>query len=258
MLIRESAENATILAKLDVPEAAVVPVMNHGRLLGVLWLFNERATDPLGIGPLREVMRVASELGIALERSRMFDLERAKAEIDPLTRLHNRIAMDRCLSQSFRQAAESGRRFAVGLVDIDRFKSFNDSFGHQTGDDVLRIVADTMRNLTRPSDFLGRYGGEEFLFVLMDTSEQRALGYAERIRKEIERRGQLLKERFPGHALTASIGVALYEERYLEPQGDRCRRRPGSLSSERERAQPGDTDLAAVERVERAGVEIPS
>ncbi|AFL76301.1 sensor domain-containing diguanylate cyclase [Thiocystis violascens] len=217
-LIRESPENAEILASLEASEAAVVPVMNHGRLLGVLCLSNGRDEAPVGIGPLAEVMRVASELGIALERSRIFAQERAKAEIDPLTRLHNRSAMERFLNQSFRQAAESGRRFAVGLLDIDRFKVFNDSFGHQAGDDVLRIVADTMRSLTRPGDFLGRYGGEEFLFVLLDASEQTALVYAERIRKEIERRGQMLQERFPGHALTASVGVAINDSRYPGPR----------------------------------------
>lgn len=217
MLINGSSENRMILDKLGTTEATVVPVMNHGRLLGVLWLHNGRTGAPLQLGHLQEVMRVASELGIALERSRLFALERAKAEIDALTRLHNRSAMDRFLLQSFRQTLESGRPFAVGIVDIDRFKRFNDSFGHQTGDDVLRIVADAMRGLTRHSDFLGRYGGEEFLFVLLDSSEQRALGYAERIRKEIERRGELLKERFPGHALTASVGVAVYNDQYREP-----------------------------------------
>lgn len=218
VLIRESPENAALLASLDASEAAVVPVMNHGRLLGVLCLSNGRDEAPVGIGPLSEAMRVASELGIALERSRIFAQERAKAEMDPLTRLHNRSAMERFLNQAFRQAAESGRRFAVGLLDIDRFKGFNDSFGHQAGDDVLRIVADTMRSLTRPSDFLGRYGGEEFLFVLVDTSEQPALLYAERIRQELERRGQMLLERFPGHALTASVGVAINDDRYPGPR----------------------------------------
>ena len=219
VLIREteSNQNATILARLGVTEAAAVPVMNRGRLMGLLWLSNKDASTALDIGPLPEVLLVAGELGIALERSRTFAQERARAEIDALTRLHNRGAVDRVLNQTFRQAADSGRRFAVGLLDIDRFKRFNDTFGHQTGDDVLRIVADTLRTLIRPGDFLGRYGGEEFLFVLVDTGEQGALSYAERVRQEIERRGRLLSDRFPGHALTASIGVAMSERHHLDP-----------------------------------------
>ncbi|EXJ16820.1 sensor domain-containing diguanylate cyclase [Imhoffiella purpurea] len=216
-LIQESRENDDILMPLGVSEAAAVPVMSNGRLLGVLWLANEPDGLPLVIGYLQEVQRVAGELGIALERSRTFALERAKAEIDELTRLSNRRAVDRFLAQAFQQAVESGRLFAVGLVDIDRFKSFNDTFGHQTGDDVLRIVADTMRSMTRPNDFLGRYGGEEFLFVLVDSAGNGALSYAERVRAAIERRGRLLVDRFPGHALTASIGVALCDGRGADP-----------------------------------------
>lgn len=216
VLVRESAENEKILASIGASEAAAVPVMCHGRLLGVLWVSRKRVGEALDIGPLPEVMRVAGELGIAIQRSRTFERERAKAEVDALTRLSNRSAVDRFLAQAFRQGKEARRLFVVGLVDIDHFKAFNDSFGHQTGDDVLRIVADTMRSLTRPTDFLGRYGGEEFLFVLMDTHIEGAGIYAERIRNQIERRGQVLAERFPGHLLTVSIGIAAYEDGFKE------------------------------------------
>lgn len=216
VLIRNTPENASILTLLGVTEAAAVPVMSNGRLQGVLWLHG-RDGEAIDIRPLPEVQRVAGELGIALERSRTFAQERAKAEIDGLTRLYNRGAVDRFLAQTFLQAADARRSFAVGLLDIDHFKRFNDTFGHQTGDDVLRIVADTMRGATRPSDFLGRYGGEEFLFVLMDTGGAGALSYAERVRRAITQRGEILAERFPGHLLTASLGVALFDESCPDP-----------------------------------------
>jgi two-component system, cell cycle response regulator len=216
VVVRESWETEQVLAALGASEAAAVPVMCHGRLLGVLWVAPREPDTTLDISPLPEVMRVAGELGIAIERSRTFERERAKAEVDPLTRLSNRSALDRFLSQAFRQAKEAGRCFALGFLDIDRFKRFNDTFGHQTGDDVLRIVADTMRSLTRPTDLLGRYGGEEFLFVLMDTEGAGAAIYAERVRKKIEERGRILIDRFPGHPLTASIGIAAYGPRYLD------------------------------------------
>nr|WP_240906007.1 HDOD domain-containing protein [Thiorhodococcus mannitoliphagus] len=216
VLVRESPENEKTLAAIGVSEAAAVPVMCHGRLMGVLWVSRKHAGESLELGLLPEVMRVAGELGIAIERSRTFERERAKAELDALTRLGNRGAVDRFLARAFRQGKEARRLFAVGLADIDHFKAFNDSFGHQAGDDVLRIVADTMRSLTRPTDFLGRYGGEEFLFVLMDTHLEGARIYAERIRKQIEQRGQVLAERFPGHSLTISIGVAVYEDGFKD------------------------------------------
>jgi len=216
-LVGPSAENDVVLAALGVTVAAVVPVLNNGRLLGVLWLVNGPGASSFDIGLLLEVQRVASELGIALDRSRVFALERARAEIDALTRLSNRAAIDRFLDQVFRQSTESGLRFAVGLVDVDRFKGFNDTFGHLAGDDVLRIVADSLRGMTRPRDFIGRYGGEEFLFVLVDCDAPGALSYAERIRAGVEQRGQLLLERFPGHPLTVSVGVALCDGRGADP-----------------------------------------
>ncbi len=218
VLIRESADHARILAALDAVEAAAVPVMCHGRLMGVLWLSHGRDGRAFDIGPLPEVMCVAGELGVALEHSRAFARERARAEIDALTRLNNRSAVDRFLHQAFERTPMPGRELAVGLVDIDHFKGFNDTFGHQAGDDVLRIVADTMRSLTRPHDCLGRYGGEEFLFVLPDSGRQGARAYAERIRREIASRGQILLERFPGHALTVSVGVSTREDCHRGPE----------------------------------------
>lgn len=214
VIIRQADQYKPTMDLLGLTEAAAVPVLNRGRLLGVLWLCGGNADASLDMGQLSEVQQVAGELGIALDRSRAFSVERARAETDALTRLYNRSMVDRFLDQSFHKASVSGQRFVVGLLDIDHFKNFNDDFGHQAGDDVLRIVADTMRTLTRPSDFLGRYGGEEFLFVLVNTGLQGAVNYAERIRREIEKRGRILSDRFSEHFLTASIGLAVHDESY--------------------------------------------
>jgi len=213
----ENPENRRVLAVLGTTEAAAVPVLSNGRLLGLLWIFDPGAAGLPSLIVLSEVARVAAELGIALERSRTFAAERAKAETDPLTRLANRGALDRFLTQSFQRTVSAGRWFSVGMIDIDHFKRFNDTFGHQSGDDVLRIVADGMRGLTRPRDFLARYGGEEFLFVLLDTDARGTVSYAERIRGEIERRGRILLDRFPGHPLTVSVGVSVYDVGYADP-----------------------------------------
>jgi len=71
-----------------------------------------------------------------------------------------------------------------------------------------------LRSLTRPGDLIGRYGGEEFLFVLQNTDEAGAYGYAERIRSEIERCGKIMSHKFHNHALTVSVGVAMYNQQY--------------------------------------------
>jgi diguanylate cyclase (GGDEF)-like protein len=200
---------------LGVSVAAAIPVMSQGRLQGLLCLYDPESRQPPISAVLHEIQGVAGELGIALERSRLFAQERAKAEMDDLSGLPNRRAVDRFLQESFAQLS-AGRHFGIGLVDIDHFKTFNDTFGHQAGDDALRIVADTMRGLTRPGDFLGRYGGEEFLFGLMSSNALGVAGYAERIRREIARRGRMLEGRFPDHRLSVSIGIAHSRDAYAD------------------------------------------
>ena len=81
--------------------------------------------------------------------------------------------------------------FAIGFADIDFFKKFNDTCGHQAGDDALKIVAGILRSMSRPNDFVGRYGGEEFVFALRNTTAEGARLYAERIRLDPAKVSQL-------------------------------------------------------------------
>jgi diguanylate cyclase (GGDEF)-like protein len=118
--------------------------------------------------------------------------------------------MTKYLTKIFQSNDDELKHCAVGFIDIDFFKKFNDTCGHQAGDDVLKIVAQIMRTHTRPKDFIGRYGGEEFVFVIQTANVKGVHCYAERIRQEIERKGKILSQRFHGHALTVSIGVSLY------------------------------------------------
>jgi diguanylate cyclase (GGDEF)-like protein len=134
--------------------------------------------------------------------------------MDPLTQLYNKRMINHFLDEVFQQHASKLVNIAIGFIDIDRFKLVNDICGHQAGDDALKIVAEIMEDLTRPGDFIGRYGGEEFVFLLRNTNEAGAFSYAERIRKEIELRGKSLGEKFQGLELTASIGVAIYNHQY--------------------------------------------
>lgn len=207
----------SLLKHFAVERAAVVPVMSNRRLVGLLWLdgFNNDEPTPR---TLEDVLNVCNELGTALANSRVYQEEKHKAQIDALTGLHNRSAIDHHLRRAFARAAKQGEKLVVGLIDIDHFKCFNDNFGHQAGDNVLRIVAQTLNGLTRPGDFLGRYGGEEFLFALSATDQQGAESYTERMRTEIERRGHLLSKRFTGHHLTVSIGHALFDGNFDSPE----------------------------------------
>ncbi|PID43858.1 MAG: diguanylate cyclase [Proteobacteria bacterium] len=213
---RESLLDRSLLDVLSVEEFFAIPVLTHNRLFAVLYIDNAFTGNRLDVNLLPELNKVAVELGVALVNARQYEQEKKKARFDPLTGLNNRSMITRFLTYLFGDAGVKLDRLAIGFVDIDHFKQFNDLYGHQSGDDVLRIVADCMKSLTRPGDFLGRFGGEEFLFVLLHTDKQGAIRYAERIRREIAEKGRLLQHRFPDLQLTASIGVALYDDSYDE------------------------------------------
>lgn len=192
-------------------EFITLPVLRDNSLVGLLYADNAYSKTPILEHLLADIMPVADELGIAMINARQYDAEKKRAQLDPLTQLYNKRMIDQHLTQIFNSDIRILDKIAIGFVDVDKFKLFNDLCGHQAGDDALRIVADILRSLTRPTDFIGRYGGEEFLFVLKNTDENGAFAYAERIRNEIERRGKILSQRFNNHLLTASIGVATYK-----------------------------------------------
>ncbi len=110
----------------------------------------------------------------------------AAARQDPLTRLPNRRSMIEHLDTQVERAARYNETFSVLLCDLDRFKSVNDTYGHQAGDRVLVVVADALLSLLRKGDVCGRWGGEEFLLCLPHTGEGGARSVAEKVRAEIE------------------------------------------------------------------------
>lgn len=105
---------------------------------------------------------------------------------DHLTGLHNRGYWEERLAEEFNRAQRTGQPCSLIVFDIDHFKAVNDAFGHQAGDEVIKITADQVRSLVRTTDIPGRYGGEEFGIVLIDTTADSARFLAERIRKSID------------------------------------------------------------------------
>jgi diguanylate cyclase (GGDEF)-like protein len=121
---------------------------------------------------------------------------------DTLTGLSNRRHLMNLLTHEIARAKRAAQPFSILMLDVDHFKKYNDSHGHQTGDEVLARVGAVLRNSIRPYDCAARYGGEEFLVMLSATSLDRAMESAERIRKQVR------AEPFEGGAVTISIGVA--------------------------------------------------
>ncbi len=156
---------------------------------------------------LKESQSQVAELKDNLEAARFENLT------DELTGLGNRRLFDQTMSRKVQASSGIGTTFCLIMLDIDHFKQFNDSWGHQTGDQVLRLVGMTIKNTISATDIAARYGGEEFAVILPDTTLDEAIMQADLIREAIKDR-KLLK-RSTGEKLgnvTVSAGVARYEQ----------------------------------------------
>ncbi len=203
-----------VLKQQNVKEFMAVPVLRHNRFIGIIYADNAISQKQLDDNVLYQIVPIANELGIALNNARQLELERKRSLTDPLTKLNNRRMLNEFLEDIFQEDLVKHSPIAVGFIDIDNFKNLNDKCGHQAGDDALKVVADILRSLTRPGDCMGRYGGEEFIFIQLNTTVDGVTRYAERIRAEVERRGKILGKRIKCDSLTVSIGVVMHGSQY--------------------------------------------
>ncbi|QKK15651.1 PleD family two-component system response regulator [Rhizobium indicum] len=130
------------------------------------------------------------------------------AVTDALTGLYNRRYLDNHLNVLFNRSMARGRPLSVLITDIDRFKHVNDTYGHDGGDEVLREFSNRVRSTIRGADLACRYGGEEFVVVMPDTSPEIAAAVAERLRAAIENAPFMLKHAGEALNVTASFGIA--------------------------------------------------
>jgi len=152
---------------------------------------------------LKKMRRRLHRLNAQLERM---------ATTDALTGIANRGHLMDCVDREFSRSRRHNQNLSFVLFDIDRFKDFNDTFGHQAGDTILRMLATLTVGMLRTYDIFGRYGGEEFLLVLPDTSEEDAFLLAERVRTTIEAELAGLAGVTQGSIITVSGGVGRLRE----------------------------------------------
>jgi diguanylate cyclase (GGDEF)-like protein len=132
-----------------------------------------------------------------------------QATTDALTGLANRAQLDAFLAEHFARSLVTGQPIALLLMDVDRFKSINDTHGHQAGDQVLRTMGKLLRGAAKAGDLAARYGGEEIALVLPGTNRTAAAKLAEIIRRAIEAKPVAFEKK--SIPVTASVGVAAYE-----------------------------------------------
>ncbi|QQM31337.1 diguanylate cyclase [Martelella lutilitoris] len=140
----------------------------------------------------------------------------AAARADGLTGLDNRREFDRALDARIQASRETNQPFALLLIDVDHFKTFNDTYGHLAGDDVLRQVADVISKNARKEDRAYRYGGEEFVMIMPGLRAYEAAAIAERVRKAVAEQVMILPDGDERH-LTISIGVSVFNPQASQP-----------------------------------------
>ncbi len=165
---------------------------------------------------LRRAQREADERNKQLEEMSKIvaasNVELAvQARIDPLTKLYNRRAWEDFVTKEHDRCLRRGSVYSIVMLDVDYFKSFNDSQGHQAGDDCLERVAERIDSACRATDVVGRYGGEEFVVLAPDTDTEHAIGLAERIRQAIADLDIPHPASSIADQVTASLGVANWD-----------------------------------------------
>ncbi len=210
----------------------LLPLVRHGRLIGsynIGSLSAERFVKGVRTDFFEHLLATAA---ICLENA--VNLERLKRQglVDTLTAVNNRRFFDQRLLEEVSAAKRSNKPLSCLLLDIDHFKRINDSYGHQTGDRVLKEVAALVREQLRDSDVLARYGGEEFAALFPETGNEAAVEVAERVRRAVEA-AVFRDDAGQAFPLTISTGIAVFDPQtddnvlqmrgdYLVGQADRC------------------------------------
>jgi diguanylate cyclase (GGDEF)-like protein len=179
--------------------APVVSGIKGNSVVGVLYLENREITAAFGRRHVKLLEIISSTIAARLDMIKL-------ATTDQLTRLANRMHFDQVMKEKIEIAHRRQQELSLIMIDIDHFKKFNDTYGHQAGDAVLQHVAATIRSCCRSTDLVARYGGEEMCVVMPKADTTAAIALAERIREAIATAFLTYQE----HQLqvTASLGVA--------------------------------------------------
>ncbi len=194
----------------STPESGYLclPMVVQGEMLGLFHL-----ETPTGMTPeqsfnwKQKAVTVSEGVKISLSNLKLRELMHRQANHDPLTGLFNRRYLEDTLPRELNQARRKNDPTSVAMLDIDHFKKFNDTFGHDAGDLILREMGHLFKESLRKSDIACRYGGEEFVIVLFDSTQKESLKRFETIRDRINNLQLRYREQLLGR-MTVSIGIA--------------------------------------------------
>jgi diguanylate cyclase (GGDEF)-like protein len=188
-----------------------VPILAQGETLGILHLQATDAEPQLNAAELSFKTTFAGQVGLSIANIRLREALRMQSVRDPLTGLYNRRYLEEVLERETRRAGRAEQSMGILMLDLDHFKHFNDTYGHDAGDAVLRETAAFLVQNVRAEDFVCRFGGEEFVVILPTADIQGANVRAEALRAKMKNLPIMYQGKSLG-LITFSVGVAAFPE----------------------------------------------
>lgn len=205
-------QSSPVIKMLESCELLIIPLKAKDRVNGIIVADNFITNDPITKDDIRMLTMLANQAGLAIENSQLFELTAERAHSDYLTNLWNHGYFQYLLQRELEIAKATKSKLSLITIDIDNFKVYNDTLGHQSGDKILKDLALLLRNQSRKMDHVCRYGGEEFTIILPQADQKEAYLIAERLRMDIQKYPFLNENIFPNHKLTVSLGIATFPE----------------------------------------------
>jgi diguanylate cyclase (GGDEF)-like protein/PAS domain S-box-containing protein len=194
-----------------------IPILAQGETLGVLHLQPMNDAPQLNSSDLSFKTTFAGQVGLSIANIRLREALRTQSVRDALTGLYNRRYLEEVMEREVRRAARAAQSLGVLMIDLDHFKTFNDTYGHDAGDAVLRETAASLSKGIRAEDFVCRFGGEEFVVILPTANLEASRGRAERLRSRIREMTIMYQGKSLG-MITISVGVAAFPEHGTSPK----------------------------------------
>ena len=187
------------------------PLISRGRLIGVVEIMNKLGETPFDEKDLDLLQTLTDHAAIAIENARLYEKARRLAITDDLTGLYNSRHCDLFLKKALEEAIKKETPLSLLFIDLDHMKEVDDTYGHLMGGHALKEVADRISALIKPPDMASRYGGDEYVIILLGKNSQKAVELAEKIRLKLEAEPFLTSHNLTCK-ITASIGIASYPE----------------------------------------------
>ncbi len=187
------------------------PLLYKNELLGVI-AFDADMVRDFSDKEFILFKKISNMVAMAIYNAQLFSRLEQISITDGLTELYNHRHFQDCLTEEIQRTERKCGSMGLLIIDVDNFKLYNDSFGHPTGDELLRKISRLIQENVRGFDIVSRYGGEEFTVILVDCGKDEAAKIAERIRAAVEQYYFYGREKQPNGAVTISIGVAIYPE----------------------------------------------